>query len=217
MRKIIDWILLKTLPGIGLALLYILGVSVRKQVVKGHRASPGQKRQGIIYALWHENLLMHSFFYRDMGIVIQVSASRDGEYATRAAQRLGFETIRGSASRGGQSALRKMIRALNEGKAVAMTPDGPRGPRRESKLGPIYLAKLSGAPIIPIACGASRCWRPQSWDRHLIPKPFSRLIFAGGKEITVDKNAGKVDQEKKRAELERELRRVAECVDGCFE
>ncbi len=216
MRKFLDRLLMIIVPGLSLAILYLLGLYTRRKIKAGHPAPPGEKRRGIIYALWHENLLMHAYYYRSLGINILVSASRDGEYAVRAVEKIGFKCIRGSSSRGGQDALRKMARALGDGETVAMTPDGPRGPRRDAQLGIISLAKLSGAPIVPIAFGASWSKRLNSWDKHIIPLPGSELTFVGGNEIIVGKEADKKLMERKREELEKELRRVIEEAEAVY-
>lgn len=207
--KIVDKIKLTLLPGLSLALLYMLSWTTRARFVGLTPEKLKREKCGTICAIWHGQLLMHAYYYKGTGINILVSASKDGEIAVRAVERIGFVPLRGSSSRGGQAALLKMIKALKAGNPVAVTPDGPRGPLESAQMGTIYLAKLTGARIIPMAFGASRKIRLKSWDRHIVPMPFSSLVFLSGPPITVRKNAGREEMDGVRRELEKELNRLS--------
>lgn len=126
-------------------------------------------------ALWHETLLMPLWRHRHLGVAIVVSEARDGQYLADAASRLGFPAVRGSSTRGGGKALLSAVRWMQEGGRVAFTPDGPRGPRRELKPGVVAAAQQAGAPIVVVHAVPARAWRFRSWDRFVVPRPFTQI------------------------------------------
>ncbi len=131
-----------------------------------------------IFAFWHGQMLPLLWRHRGSGIGILISEHGDGEMIARVALGLGYATVRGSTTRGAQRALLGVIRAVEGGQAVAITPDGPRGPAEEFAPGALVVAQRTGAPIVLIAISAARQWRLHSWDRFRIPKPFSRVTIA---------------------------------------
>lgn len=145
--------------------------------------------QPVIFTLWHGRLLPCTYHHRHQGVVTLVSLHRDGEYITRAVRRWGYTAVRGSSSRGGLDALRELIRHVKQGRSLAITPDGPRGPREKMKPGPVIIAQRTGAPIIPVVSGASRASYFGGWDRFLIPHPFARLQIAYGEPVFVPRRA----------------------------
>jgi len=130
-----------------------------------------------------------------------VSMSQNGEYFNRVLEHLGWDTVRGSNLKGGIKALLQVKKRLLSGQDVVITPDGPQGPRREAKLGSLYLAKISGAPIIPVGVGTSRGYRTGSWDRLLLPAPFSRTLLVFGAPLQVDADLDRSKIDRKRQEL----------------
>lgn len=144
----------------------------------------------VIFALWHGRLLPLGFLHRGQNIVCLASRSSDGEYVTRVLQHWGFGVVRGSSSSGGDTAFRELIRVVRAGRSVAVTPDGPRGPRERLKAGVLQLAQLTGAPVVPLAAAASRSWWFVSWDRFLVPQPFARLHVEYGEPIFVSRDTG---------------------------
>src|SRR5690606_8758609 len=128
-----------------------------------------------IYLLWHGRLLPCSYYHRHHGLATLISRHRDGDYIAGVVQRWGFRTIRGSSSRGGAAALLQMERLLRDGVSLAITPDGPRGPRQKMKPGPLYAAQRAGVPVIPVTAGCSRAWWFEGWDRFMVPQPFARI------------------------------------------
>jgi lysophospholipid acyltransferase (LPLAT)-like uncharacterized protein len=142
----------------------------------------------VIFALWHGRLLPLGFVHRGQDIVCLASRSADGEYITRVLQHWGFSVVRGSSSSGGDTAFRDLVRRVRAGHSVAVTPDGPRGPRERLKPGVLQLAQMTGAPLVPLAAAATRAWWFVSWDRFLVPQPFARLHVAYGEPIFVDRN-----------------------------
>ncbi|HLA14236.1 MAG TPA: lysophospholipid acyltransferase family protein [Gemmatimonadaceae bacterium] len=139
-----------------------------------------------IYSLWHGHLLPLLWHHRGSNVAILISEHRDGELIARAAESLGYRLIRGSTTRGAERALLSLVRELKEGRPVAITPDGPKGPARSFAPGALIAAQRSGAPILPVAAGADRAWRLSSWDRFVIPKPFARVTVAYGAPTTID-------------------------------
>jgi lysophospholipid acyltransferase (LPLAT)-like uncharacterized protein len=139
-----------------------------------------QRERPVIFCLWHSELLCHMWNFRGLGIVVLISEHGDGEIAARAAASMGYHTIRGSSSRGAERALLALVRAVEEGAHVAVTPDGPRGPAESFAPGALIAAQRSGAPIVLLRATASRCWRLRSWDRFIIPKPFARVTIVVG-------------------------------------
>lgn len=138
-----------------------------------------------IYTFWHDRIFAGSYFFRDRGIVIMTSQSKDGEYIARFIRRLGYGAIRGSSSRGGSRALVEMIKTIRGGLPMGFTADGPRGPRYVAKPGPVMLAKKSGQPIMPFVVQPRKFWTVKSWDRTQIPKPFTQVAVIIGEPIYV--------------------------------
>jgi hypothetical protein len=138
-----------------------------------------------VFLLWHEALLPLLWQHRNQGVAIVVSEARDGQYLSDLAVSLGYRTVRGSSTRGGARALLGAVRELQSAGAVAFTPDGPRGPRRELKPGVVAAARRGGGVIVPIHAEANRAWRLHSWDRFMIPKPLARVRITYGRPFEV--------------------------------
>jgi lysophospholipid acyltransferase (LPLAT)-like uncharacterized protein len=164
--------------------------------------------------MWHGRLLLLPALYGRRGIHALTSRSRDGEIVARWIRRFGLVPVRGSSSRGGGEALRALTRVLRDGRDVVVVPDGPRGPREVLKPGVIVLARLSGAPIVPVAVGASREWRLRSWDEFRIPQPFARCVVRFGEPIRVPRTADRAAAEAARKEVEAALRGLTWQVDA---
>ena len=149
-----------------------------------------QSRRPHVFLLWHEVLLPLLWHHRRQDIAIVVSENRDGQYLADFALILGYRAVRGSSSRGAARALLGAVRELRAGRAVAFTPDGPRGPRRELKPGVVAAAQRGGGLIVPIHARADRAWRLDSWDRFLIPKPGARITVTYGRPFEVEPGDG---------------------------
>jgi lysophospholipid acyltransferase (LPLAT)-like uncharacterized protein len=154
------------------------------------------KGERAIVAFWHGRLLMMPFVYPGQPVTILISQHRDGEYITRVAQWLGFTVVRGSATRGGAAAFKQLVQALRDGGHVVVTPDGPKGPRQRVKSGVIALARLTGMPILPVACGAWPRIILKSWDRFLVPYPLGRVVYVWGEPLYVPADTDKAGVEK---------------------
>jgi lysophospholipid acyltransferase (LPLAT)-like uncharacterized protein len=141
---------------------------------------------GVVLALWHGQMLPLLTTHRDSGIAVLISEHRDGEIIARVARAFGVGTVRGSTSRGGSRALLEMVAHLRRGGEVAITPDGPRGPRHRFSPGALVAAHRSGVPVVGMAAHADRAWRLRSWDEFEIPKPFARITVAYTAPIRVE-------------------------------
>ncbi len=128
-----------------------------------------------IYALWHSQILPLLWYHRGNGAALVVSGHHDAGLLADAASSWGFRLIRGSSTRGGFVATRGAVRALSAGHQVAITPDGPRGPAQLAKPGIVRVAELSGAPILPVIARVRGAWRLGSWDRLVVPRPFTEV------------------------------------------
>jgi len=169
----------------------------------------------VIIASWHNRLAITPFNYlaraaRGRRLWPIASASKDGAIAAWGLRFLGLKCVRGSSSRHGTRALRQMIRIMRAGDDLAFTPDGPRGPRHSVAEGVLLAAKLSGAPIVPLSFGAKRHKRLKTWDRMLLPFPFTRLNLIYGTPIYVPKQADEAAMAAIADELRQELLRIGE-------
>lgn len=166
---------------LGKGFLHILARTWRIRVVNGeHVRDLREAGHSFIFALWHGQLLPLLWHHREEGVRVLISEHRDGELVARAAQSLGYGLIRGSSTRGAERALISLVRELQEGHEVAITPDGPRGPAATFASGALVAAQRSDSFILPVAASADRAWRLRSWDRFMIPKPFARVTVAYG-------------------------------------
>ena len=192
------------LSRLGRRLLRLLARTWRFRVRgEGPVAALVAARRPYILALWHSRLLPLLFSHRDRGIVLLISRHRDGGHLADLATSLGYSAVRGSTNRGGEIGLLGLIRALEAGNVVAVTPDGPRGPAERVQAGIVSAARHARAPIVPITANASAEWRLPTWDRMRIPKPFARVDVVFGAPIVLGPD--KDDARRALGELEREL------------
>lgn len=161
-----------------------------------------RRREHFILAFWHRHLLLMPYAYRGERISVLVSQSRDGELIARTVAWLGIDSSRGSSSRGGAAGMRSILRKAAEGWDIAFTPDGPRGPLREVQPGVILAAAATGLPIQPVALAATRKKELRSWDRFVVPRPFSTVHFVYGEPLVVERRG---DPSTAAAELKRRL------------
>ena len=168
----------------------------------------------LIASFWHSCMIPATYIFRDMGIRVMSSDSYDGQYMGRIIHKFGFVAVKGSSSRNAVRALLGLRRALEEGWTVAFTLDGPRGPRHKVKPGPVALARSSGLAMTMFHAAVDKAWVLNSWDRLMIPKPFSRVLVRFGKLIPVPKDATDEDLERYTAELQASLDRVCEFAEA---
>jgi lysophospholipid acyltransferase (LPLAT)-like uncharacterized protein len=192
-------------------IMRLIGMTLRVTLVDRCGLSrPGELPGAAIYALWHNRVFAVAPIWRRFcghrRAVALTSASRDGAALTAAVGVLGIGTVRGSSSRRGAAALVALRRALLAGSDVCLTPDGPRGPRYELQGGIIKLAQATGAPIVAMHIRFGRAWRLKSWDRMVIPVPFSRVEVVFDEALAVPAELGEDGFEDLRRRLEEDLR-----------
>jgi lysophospholipid acyltransferase (LPLAT)-like uncharacterized protein len=157
-----------------------------------------------ILALWHGRILPATLYWRQRGIVAMTSENFDGEWVARLMGRFGYRAARGSTSHGGSRALVQLRRELSRGHTAAFTVDGPRGPARVAQRGALWLAGATAHPVLPFHIEADKYWSTKSWDRTLIPKPFSTVAIAIGDPFHVA-DTSETEIERQRRELENRL------------
>lgn len=180
-----------------------------------HPALLANQDRPVIFCTWHNRIALSPMIYSGYIRRIQqpprlaavVSASRDGALISGVLAQFGITSVRGSSSRRGSQAMLELISAIQSGHDVAVTPDGPRGPRYEAQTGAIALAQLTGKPLIPSACNVAWKISLRSWDRFHIPLPFSRVTMKFGAPLCIPPDAGR---EILRAELQRRLNELTE-------
>lgn len=156
-----------------------------------------------ILSFWHGRLLMMPRAWpRSQPIHMLISQHRDGQLIARTVGHFGIKTAAGSSTRGGSGALRTMLKALKAGENVGITPDGPRGPRQRATDGVIHIARMSGVPVVPLAYAARRRKLLGTWDRFMVPLPFSGGVFIWGQPLEVPRTAGDAEIEQLRVTLE---------------
>ena len=171
-------------------------------------ASLAAKHQPVVLTFWHGELIVGSWYFLRMAqlgftLTFLISPSKDGDFAVRILDRIGGQAVRGSATRSGVKALKGLYRAMTrEGRSPIILPDGPRGPNRHSKKGAILLSQLAQAPIVPIAIESRPDWRLRTWDRHLVPPPFSRVAIEVGTPYIVPKGLDEQALENQRKRLD---------------
>jgi len=171
---------------LGALLLTLLGLTWRvERVGTAEREARRQAGERWIFALWHARLLPLTFLHRHWGVGVLISQHRDGELIARIVERLGYATGRGSSTRGGEEGARDMLRLAEEGRILAITPDGPRGPAEKVKPGLVYLASRTGYVIVPVAASTRQAWRLRSWDGFRVPRPFARVLVGYGPPIAI--------------------------------
>ena len=178
--------------------------TIRWQVVGEPYSSQDPKRY--LYAFWHARMLMIPRLSRGglwHGYML-ISEHRDGGFIADTMHLLGIDTVRGSTTRGGARAMLKMLRAVrDENRHLAITPDGPKGPREVVQKGTVQLAMKAGLPVVPVCYATKRHWRVNSWDRFYIPQPFSRGVFVMGDPVSVSEDE----------DMDDALRRVQQAMD----
>jgi lysophospholipid acyltransferase (LPLAT)-like uncharacterized protein len=203
-----DRLVLAAVPALGAAWLRAAHATMRLSFHGRETALPADGGP-LIYAFWHAQLALMPWMQLRPPSVVPVSRSKDGEWTARLFARLGAETVRGSTTRGGATALRGMVRAARAGKDLAITPDGPKGPAERVQPGAVWLARLTERPVLPVAFAARPCLHVGSWDRMIVPLPLSRGAFQYGDLMWVPRDADERAVEAARVELERRLAGVS--------
>jgi len=173
----------------------------------------GEKSQPFIVVCWHSRLIFTGWYFSFYPSCAMISRHSDGELAALTVEKLGVKSARGSTTRGGSSALKGLVRMLRGGLNAGLTPDGPKGPARSLQDGVVALGQLSQRPVIPVSFSARRSRRLKSWDRCMIPLPFSETAFVFGDPIYVPRKMDDHTRSEFRIRIEKELNRVTDLAD----
>jgi lysophospholipid acyltransferase (LPLAT)-like uncharacterized protein len=176
-------LVLAVVPRLVWALLWVVSRTWRFEVIAVEGVTPdlfGVSAGPEIYCFWHQCVLPCTIYFRRSHGTILISRSFDGELITRILEMFGFNAVRGSSSRGAREGLLGLKEVIESGRPAIFTADGPRGPIYRTKMGPIKLAQLTGAPIGCFHLEPEYAWTIRSWDRFLVPKPFTRIVVSWG-------------------------------------
>jgi lysophospholipid acyltransferase (LPLAT)-like uncharacterized protein len=209
-QRILLWLITWT----GFLVIQMIGPTLRF-AISWEDDSPGSlEARPFVYSFWHACMLPAMYLWRNLQIRVMSSDSFDGEYTGRIMRKFGFVKVRGSSTRGAVRALLGMRRALEQGWTVAFTIDGPHGPRYVVKPGPVLLARSTGIPMVVLHMAVENAWVLKTWDRLMIPKPFSRVLMRVSRRITVPKDADDSQMERSQNELQSSLDRVREFAEA---
>ncbi len=202
-------IALAIVPRLTAAILAAIGSTLRFEVIAEEGATPAAPPARGIFCFWHQCTLPCGWYFRKFRCSILISRSFDGELIARTLGLLGFQSVRGSSSRGGAAGLLALQQILAQGLPVVFTADGPRGPIYQTKMGPVKLAQMTQEEIGNFYLLPERAWTLNSWDRFLIPKPFSRVIVSWTRPVTPPApDADATTLEVKRQELNEAIERA---------
>ncbi|MGA3046421.1 MAG: lysophospholipid acyltransferase family protein [Terracidiphilus sp.] len=204
-------ILLAIVPRIVWVLLRVVSLTWRFETIAEPGATPLPFGRGVgaeIYCFWHQCVLPCAVYFRHSHATILISRSFDGELITRILNIFGFRAVRGSSSRGAREGLLGLKQVIESGGPAIFTADGPRGPIYQTKMGPIKLAQVTGAPIGAFHLQPQRAWVMHSWDRFLVPKPFTRIVVSWAQYTRVPADLSPDEFEPMRAELNEAIERA---------
>ncbi len=207
-------VVLRIIIAAGYWFIRLIGPTLRVCVSREEGAQQTVGQRPLVLNFWHAGIIPATYLFRNAGIRVMSSNSYDGEYMGRIIHKFGFVAVKGSSSRNAVRALLGLRRALQENWSVAFSLDGPRGPRYKVKPGPVSLARSSGVPLSTFHIAVDSAWVLNTWDRLIIPKPFSRVLMRFGNLIPVPANASDEDVERYQQELQDSLDRVREFAEA---
>ncbi len=211
-RRVVVWLISWLLRGLFLTLR---PVEIDQQILRDLLDDDAS----FVVAFWHGRLLFPLQLpqvYRERRATVLVSRSRDGEWISQIAQRFGVLPTRGSSHRGGVRGLLEVIRLVRQGYVACVTPDGPRGPRHQVQPGIVTLAQKTGAAILPVTYSAKWCKVMRSWDRFVLPMPFSPIVVIYGEPIHMPAQVTDDVTFAKQLEVERRLQQITDRADHFF-
>jgi lysophospholipid acyltransferase (LPLAT)-like uncharacterized protein len=192
-------------------------LSFIKIVGRHHLENLIKKNVPFIYVLWHGRILIPIYIHRNKGITPMVSLHADGEMIAQTLHKLGYRTVRGSSTREGKKAFHDMVDVLNQAGVGAMIPDGPRGPRHYLKPGTLFIAQQTGAYLIPTTYSSKKRITFNSWDRFIVPLPFSKSIMIYESPIYVPNDLSQQQLEQLRVKFEQEMIQLEKKADEYFQ
>ncbi|MBI5643298.1 MAG: lysophospholipid acyltransferase family protein [Deltaproteobacteria bacterium] len=217
MKKILDSLLVNLAPVLAQWIIRFLSLTMRKTYVnyEAYRSMTDSGKQ-TISVFWHGRLLMVPYAYPGRRLTGLISQSKDGELIRRVFKGFGIESVRGSTTRGSLGGIRGLLKSVREGRDLALTPDGPKGPGMKAQMGAIHIARATGLPVFPISFNASKKKIFGSWDSFLLPYPFSKGVFICGDPLYVKADAGSAEMEEARQKLENSLNELTAKADSFF-
>ena len=194
----------------GALAIRLIGPTIRFKVVCEDGGPPESDPLHVpaVYCFWHRCVFPATWFYRNREIAVMTSESYDGEYIARIIEHFGFRAVRGSSSRGAVRALLGMHTEIEQGRVAAFTIDGPRGPMYVAKPGPVLLARNTQVPLVVFHIALEKAWVLNSWDKFMIPKPFTRAVLVTSSFMHVPQEADSAAHERLQAEMQAALDRV---------
>ncbi|HUB53405.1 MAG TPA: lysophospholipid acyltransferase family protein [Terracidiphilus sp.] len=204
-------VVLALAPRLVWALLWLVGSTWRFEEIAEEGVTPLKGGAGAgaeIFCFWHQCVLPCAIYYRKTRATILISRSFDGELITRTLGLFGFRAVRGSSSRSAREGLLGLKEVIESGRPAIFTADGPRGPVYQTKMGPIKLAQMTGARIGAFHLEPERAWTMRSWDRFLVPKPFTRIVVSWARWTEVERELAARDYEPMREELNAAIERA---------
>jgi lysophospholipid acyltransferase (LPLAT)-like uncharacterized protein len=212
-QRIALWIV----PRLTALVLAVIGVTLRFEIIAEEGAIPATPPAKGIFCFWHRCTLPCGWYFRKFRCSILISQSFDGELIAHTLGLLGYNSVRGSSSRGGAAGLLALQDVLESGQPVVFTADGPRGPIYQTKVGPVKLAQMTGEPISSFYLLPEHAWILKSWDQFLIPKPFSRVAVSWARAINAPpKEADAASLESTRIDLNDTLERARHQAEAHF-
>jgi lysophospholipid acyltransferase (LPLAT)-like uncharacterized protein len=201
---------------VGYLAIRLIGPTLKWEASIEDGGPPTTMPDPCVYVFWHRSVFSATWYYRQRRIAVMTSSSFDGEYIARIIEKFGYGAVRGSSSRGAVRALLGMHTEVEAGRTVAFTIDGPKGPLYVAKPGPVLLARNTQVPIMPFYIAVEEGWVLKSWDRFVIPKPFTRAHVRVGRLIYVPKETGSEQSQQLHAEMQAGLDRVREYAEAQF-
>ncbi len=199
---------------VGYLAIRLIGPTLKWQTSIEDGGPPTTMPDPCVYVFWHRSVFSATWYYRHRGIAVMTSSSFDGEYIARIIEKFGYKAVRGSSSRGAVRALLGMHTEVEQGHTVAFTIDGPKGPLYEAKPGPVLLARNTQVPIMPFYIAVEDGWVLKSWDRFVIPKPFTRAHVRVGRFVHVPKDIGSGQSQELHVAMQAGLDRVREDAEA---
>ncbi len=201
----------------GAAAIDALCATCRVRVEGREQVAAIMESRRFILCFWHARILVVAWAHQHWGSSIMVSRSEDGEIIAQVVRRQGHHPVRGSSTRGGAEAMEVLVNKLKHHVHPAgIIPDGPQGPRYVVQPGAVTLARKTGYPILPVTFSARRRWVAPSWDRFVVPRPFSECLLLFGRPIHVPADLDLAGREDRRKALEKELNRITLTADRRF-
>ncbi|MDH5721429.1 MAG: lysophospholipid acyltransferase family protein [Spirochaetia bacterium] len=225
MKKFLHKIFVWTVAFIIRCFMQAIGRTVRVKIIAGEEILKNllKNRQPVIFSFWHNRIFFCSYFLykkvfkKGVHLTVLISQSKDGEWIAKIVEMWGGDTARGSTTRGGKGALLGLIKNLRrKNGAVVTTPDGPKGPVYKFQAGTLALSQMTQVAIVPVTYSAKKTWVFNSWDKFIVPKPFTKAHVAFGEPITIPHDITEKDFENRRKKAEEAMMELVKQTEDAF-